>query len=114
MKKRDFIALVVVALVVALSFLIVGLNNKKGKTANVYLEGKIVKQIDLSVDGEYEIKEGFVVVVVDNKISVKETDCDDKTCLHMGETNSSGKPIVCAPNGIYIKIEGDSEDVIVG
>ena len=101
-------------MVVVLSFLIIELNNKKGKEAVVFHEGKQIMEIDLTKNGEYIVIEGFILIVENQKIRVKETNCNDKTCLHMGETNSSGKPIVCAPNGIYIKVIGISEDVIIG
>lgn len=114
MKKRDFIVLGILILLIGISFLIVGLTNKKSNTAYVYLKGELVKKIDLSVDDEYEIIEGFIVFVKDDKIGVKESCCDDETCIQMGTTNSSSKPIICAPNGIYIKVGDDSWDVVVG
>ncbi len=42
---------------------------------------------------------------------MKSAECPDKICVKHGELKSLNNPIVCLPNKIVIKFEGEAENV---
>ncbi len=67
--------------------------------------------VDLSREARLEIRgRGSVlsVSVVGGEIAVAQADCPDQVCVRMG-TARPGRPIVCAPNGVSVRLSG-SED----
>lgn len=120
MKKHDFI-LIGIILGISLIILVTLLCffNKKAKYANVYLNGEVILQIDLSEDKKYVVNGNISEVeieVKDGKIGIIDSDCHDHTCINMGFTNSTARTIICMPNGIYIKVIDsiDEVDVVIG
>lgn len=115
MKKRDYIMLGSIVLFVIVCLCLFTFFNKKGNVAYVYHKGELIKTIELKTNQEIDILDGRMVLIVkDGKIGVKKTDCADLTCVHMGMVDSSSRPIICAPNGIYICIGQANKDVIIG
>lgn len=114
MKKNDFILIISVFLI---GFLMIFLSNgdDKNKFANVYYENELVLQIDLNLDNIYQVQaeNGMVVIEVKNKkIRVKEENSKYHICKNQGFINSSNQMLVCMPNKLIIKIEGNDLDAI--
>ncbi len=108
-KKRD-IVLAAVLLVLGISGVIIlkyGLH--KGSYAEVYIDDKPVKTINMDVDDEYvfHTEQGEnVVAVKDGKIEMKSADCPDKVCVRMGAKNRSGETITCLPHKLVVEVHG--------
>ena len=113
-KKGDLIAIaagIVLALAVLLCFLPRG--DGTAATAEIYLDGERIKTVDLTeeqtftVDGRYH----NTVRVADGKIAVIESDCPGRDCVHSGAIHSSGRVLVCLPNGMEIRVLSAEPDV---
>jgi hypothetical protein len=113
-KNRTWIIIFSVLLLISLgvAFLIF-LKPTSGSVANVYIDGELIRSIDLS-----EVTEGYeftvqserginVVRVEKGRICVKEADCPDKVCVRSGWLKNSAAPICCLPHKLVIKIEKD-------
>jgi hypothetical protein len=65
--------------------------------------------VPLSVDGDYEIvgsRGTLKVRVADGGISVTESGCPDRTCVHTGVVSSAGSVVACVPNGVVVRVGG--------
>lgn len=116
MKKRDFILIGTILIVVLLSF-VVFLFNKKANYAHIYLNDTLVMSVSLDKDDEFFVNGNISKVkikVKDGKIGIIENDCPDHTCINMGFINSSSRTIICVPNGITIKVDNhDGVDISI-
>ncbi|MBQ1410646.1 MAG: NusG domain II-containing protein [Oscillospiraceae bacterium] len=81
------------------------LGAKPASTAEIWVDGVLLRTIDLSQDGEYRIEsaEGWNVLSVSGgKLAVTAASCPDADCVRCGPQNS-GPPIVCLPNRVSIQ-----------
>lgn len=91
--------------------------SSNGNYAYIYQDGDLLYVIDLSnTESPYEITidykesktEGYNIISVENgKIGITDADCPDKTCVHMGMTNSKNFPITCLPHKLIIQVQED-------
>ena len=112
LKIGDIILIVLIVLIsVILSF--VGI--KDGEKAIVEVSGNVIKTIDLSVDSQfiYEGKYKNIITVKNGEIFVSESDCPDKSCMHIGPIKTSEKIICCLPNELIIRVTNANENVDV-
>ena len=122
MKKKDFILIFVVLIVIASTFGInYFVNTKSGENIEIYVDNKLYKTY--SIDDEEKLKieseEGYNIVKIhDHGVEIIEASCPDKVCVHSGFITKPSESIVCLPNKIHIKItthddnHEDEEDVI--
>lgn len=93
--------------------------NKDNMKAVIYYHNEFYDEIDLTNVSETKEKEynfdGKIVVIeyAHQKIRVKDASCHDHTCVKMGWTDSSSKPLVCMDIGYVIKIETGTNDIDV-
>ncbi|MBQ3573456.1 MAG: NusG domain II-containing protein [Clostridia bacterium] len=84
-----------------------------GNIATISVDGEVIYKIPInSVSTPYEIPienggHSNVVLVENGKISMKSADCPDGLCVKQGSISITAYPIVCLPNKVIIKIEGD-------
>ena len=86
------------------------------KSVVVSVDGKVVKQLDLSEDEVFEIN-GVKVEIKDGTAKVTDSDCPDKLCMDMKKAKNVGDSIICVPNKVSVKIVGTGEkeaDVVAG
>ena len=77
------------------------------KIAEIKLNGKVIRQIDLSKDDTFVIASESgtnIVKVEDGKITIIEADCPDKVCVKTGAISNAGEVIACVPHKILILI----------
>ena len=122
MKKKDFILIFVVLIVIASTFGInYFVNTKSGENIEIYVDNKLYKTY--SIDDEEKLKieseEGYNIVKIhDHGVEIIEASCPDKVCVHSGFITKPSESIVCLPNKIHIKItthdgnHENEEDVI--
>lgn len=79
---------------------------------NIYMNSQLYDTVDLSdVKSPYEIKLPHNTLLVENDgVTMISADCPDKVCVKRGKM-SSGAPIVCAPNSLYITFEKEVDAV---
>lgn len=113
-RKGDLVA---IAVVVALSLSIVCCflfgNTAPSSHAEIYLHGELLKTVDLTVDQTFVVENRYrnTVTVADGTIAITESDCPGKDCVHSGGIHTSGRVLVCLPNGVEIRAVSTESDV---
>ena len=85
-----------------------------GTTAYIYVDGEVVREIDLSLvteSFEFTISDALgenTIRVENGRISVTSADCPDQVCVNQGWLNDSSSFIACLPHHLYIKIDSSS------
>ena len=114
-KKRDIVLAAVLLIIGIAGVLIVKYGLKPGSTADVYIDDKLVKTLDLSVDDVYTFqsdKGSNTVEVRDGAVSMKSADCPDKVCVRMGAKKRNGETITCLPHKLVIEVHGGQEQEV--
>ena len=113
-RKGDCLAIgLVIALAVIVLLCFLPGNKQPASQAEVYLNGQLVKTVDLTEDQNFTISDRYhnQIQVVDGKISIAESDCPGKDCVHSGSISTQGRVLVCLPNGLEIRITAAEADV---
>lgn len=120
-RSSRFWAVLLAALVAlaALASLLVWRLGRGGTVARVYLDGALVRTIDLA-----QVEEGYIfsvdgpagsntIQVEAGRIRVCQADCPDQVCVGQGWISTSAAPIVCLPHRLVIQIgaDGGQEDL---
>lgn len=108
-KKGDLLAAALVLALAAASLCAWPLLRQGGSFARIYLNGTLVREVPLSVDQSFSIQGEYtnVVTVRDGRIAVTQSDCPTNDCVRMGWLRDGGS-IICLPNGVEIRITGDT------
>lgn len=112
--KGDILAIVIVAVLavfVALCFL--PGDSETPVMAEVYQHGEFVESLQLDKDATLEIggKYTNTITVADGKIAITASDCPGEDCVHSGAIHTSGRSIVCLPNGVEVRVVAQASDV---
>lgn len=104
------VSMVFAALVCIASFALVSTD---GGLVLVYVDGDLRGEYDLSDDITLEI-EGYMggsnrLVISDGAAFIDEASCPDKLCVHQGRIRKKGEELVCLPNRVIVKIEGEDD-----
>lgn len=105
----------VIALAVAAACFLPVLTAGDGAFAQIWQDGKLVREVPLSVDQTFQIKGDYTntVTVSDGAIAVTHSDCPTNDCVHMGWLRDGGA-IVCLPNRVEIRLTGDQDvDIVI-
>lgn len=106
--KNDIILIAAVILIAAIAIVCLLFLRKDGKTAVIYVEGKLY--------GKYPLSESITVdiisrngtnrmVIADGKAKVTEASCPDLKCVHHYAISKDTQQIICLPNKVVISIE---------
>ena len=119
MNKQDIILITVILAIVGAIVLAFKITEKKNiSNALVYYEDKVVLTIDLTLEEQEYVVDGYnglVTITAGNgKVKVEDEDSPLHLCSKQGYISKSYESIVCLPNKIVIKLEDDSSlDAIV-
>ncbi len=112
MKKRDFILLGGIALLIVAVTLGVTLTKKEGARVIVRVDGQQVATYALSDAGEYPLNGGTNILCIrDGKAFLTDANCPDHLCVKQGKIDQTGETITCLPNRLTVTVYGaeDSE-----
>ena len=113
-QKGDILA-VAATLLLAAVILAACLPGKaeQGLRAEIYLDGKLVKEVRLDREQEFTVEADYrnTVSVKGGKIAISASDCPGEDCVHSGWIGSGGRSIVCLPNRVEIRIVAVRSDV---
>ncbi|WP_455538636.1 NusG domain II-containing protein [Terrisporobacter sp.] len=121
LKKKDFILIFFVVLIIAGAFGINYFFNTKNVNAiEIYVDNKLYKTYDIKDEEEIKIKskKGYNIVKIHGGgAEMIDASCPDKICIKEGIITKSNESIVCLPNKVHIKIttqdnHNNEEDVI--
>jgi hypothetical protein len=77
------------------------------------VDGQQTYRLDLSMDGHRAINGPLgdtTIEVRDGRIRVIGSPCPHKLCIRMGWAGRAGDLIVCVPNRVVIRVEGEGEE----
>lgn len=115
-SKWDILPIVgVLALAVAV-FLLFLPSDSPAAQVEIYQNGALLTILPLDRDGVYTAGGHYTntVTVKDGKVAVTQSNCPSMDCVACGWTSSSGKSIVCLPNGLEVRVVADSDvDIVV-
>lgn len=111
------IGLVAVAAVLVMLCFLPG-RSEPAAYAQVYQDGKLVHVLPLDQDGSVTVAGKYtnVVTVRQGKVAVTDSDCPGGDCVGCGWIDSTGRVLVCLPNGVEVRVvaQGDDVDFVVG
>ena len=113
-RKGDFFAIaIVIALAVLVAFLFLPSGSAGPVMAQIYQNGELIKTLSLKEDTIFEITGKYTntVTVSGGKIAITATDSPGADCVHSGPIHTSGRSIVCLPNGVEIRVVNAQSDV---
>ena len=106
-----------IALIVCLCFLIVLLfvpsfaDTDEKLTAEIYLNGEIVKTVSLSETEGEEITVGNCELLIEKDgVSFIHSDCRDKLCIKRGKLKRKGDTMACVPEKVVAVIKSENKD----
>ena len=119
-NKTRIIVFILIGIVLASALVIVIRKNQQyqNKTARIYQNGELIKEINLdkiTEPIEFNItndNEHINTVRAENgRICMISADCPDKICVNQGWIDNGVIPIVCLPNKVTVEIIGTTDDV---
>ncbi len=113
LKIADFILILLLIMSGLFSSFYIYGNNNKNKKVIVELSGKVYGVYDLNSDRIIDLKgpQSRAKINIENGyIFVSESGCPQKICKRMGKKNRINELIVCIPNRLIIRIEGEMKN----
>lgn len=111
--------IIVISFVIILAIFIGGLfflknGIDKGNKVVIYENGKKVQELPLYQDTDFLIENNYTnkVAVQGGKAAIVESDCPGEDCVHSGWISGKGRSIVCLPNCVEIRIEGEVDSEV--
>lgn len=119
MKINKYDIILIISIIVISVFVLYN-NNKNllrlgSNVAKIYSNGELIEQYDLDSNYQKEltIENGDnynTLEIRDGQVYIKDANCKDKLCVHQGKIHKDGELIVCIPNRLIVKIEGNNQN----
>ena len=86
----------------------------RGTVVCVYQNGSKIQELPLEENTEILIQNNYTnkLAVKDGKAAIIESDCPGMDCVHSGWISGRGRSLVCLPNRVEIRIEGEKESEV--
>ena len=114
-KKIIFnVALIFALLILSLSsyFIIEGVK-EKGAAVTVTINGELIAEYPLNVNGEYPLNGGTNILVIENGYAyMKYADCPKQLCVNTGKINRTLENIECLHHNITVRVIGNGDEII--
>lgn len=108
--RTDIIVIASLLLLSLVVLLIVDLTKKPGAYATVEIEGVVVAEYPLDIDGVYTLNGGTNILTVKDGIAyMTYSSCPDHVCENTGKVRYVGETIVCLPNKLSVTVTGEAE-----
>ncbi|MCB2199325.1 NusG domain II-containing protein [bacterium] len=88
-----------------------------GQHAVVTVNGERAAILPVGEEAELEVEGplGITTIVSDaDGVRIVDSPCPHKLCVRMGRVLSRGQTILCVPNHVAIRVEGDADDGVDG
>ena len=112
--KGDILAIamvVILAVLVAVCFL--PKDSADAVVAEVYQDGELLRTLSLEENTSFAVTGTYTntITVENGKIAITASDCPGEDCVHSGAIHTSGRSIVCLPNGVEVRVVSAQSDV---
>ncbi|MFA7577553.1 MAG: NusG domain II-containing protein [Candidatus Muiribacteriota bacterium] len=106
-KKQDLILYLLLIILIFSVYIFSENSENISKKVIINYSGK-TETYDISIEREIQIQNALVKIK-NSKVSIVENCCQDKLCIKMGEIEKENDFILCIPENIIIKIEGEEK-----
>lgn len=117
-KKKDIILIAIVLIVAFAGLLVFYLTQKGGDMVVVTIDGAIYKEYPLNKDIAVDIPgvNGGTnhLIIKDGYADMTDASCPDKICVDSRKISKTGESIICLPNKVVVKIEGNTSSEVDG
>ena len=116
MKNKVFLAIILILFLAGVIGSVLVIASPAESRVRILSDGKEIYTADLRTaeDTVFDVEyQGHIntVEILDHRIRVKNADCPDKTCVHMGWLSSSAMPVVCLPHKLVIEFTDDVREI---
>ena len=109
-KKLDIIVISAITLIAVISLLFIFLFKEAGSVCVVEVDGEIVGEYSLMLDGEFVLNGGTNTLVISGgEAYMINSHCPDHTCENTGKVKYVGQTIVCLPNKLSVTVRGETQ-----
>ena len=114
LKILDF--LIIFLAIGICAFSVIYASSKKSGSSNLVIstpEGEFIYQLSKDELLQFSGKEGKSVIQISDKSACfLESPCKNQTCIASGSIKENGQWAACLPNGIFIRIEAETDSDI--
>lgn len=113
MDKINKFDIALIAAVIAASVVLAVINlthHTPGYALEITVGGELYKILPLSEDTEIDVRGLCTVKIEDGYASIPYSTCRNKICIAHRPINSPGESVICAPNGVVIRVTGELEE----
>ncbi len=109
-RKRNLILIAALLAVALLLFFFVRAvrGGEEGESFEILLDGESFGRYSLFENAEIPVKDLCVVSVSGGAVSVASSVCPNQSCVRHAPVHKSGETVVCLPNRVVIRIDGES------
>ena len=95
-------------------FFVMKIGTDRGTMVCIYQDGIKIQELPLWKDNEILIQNSYTnkLAVKDEKAAIVESDCPGMDCVHSGWIGGKGRSLVCLPNRVEIRIEGEKDSEV--
>ncbi|MCL1807142.1 MAG: NusG domain II-containing protein [Oscillospiraceae bacterium] len=104
-SKRDLV--IIAALLFAALLLLLLHKPKNGTGYEILNGGSVIRSGSLMVEDEFSVN-NVTFTVKHSRIAITQAVCPDKTCIRTGFIGSPGQITACLPNGLMVRVIGES------
>jgi len=111
LSRGDKVLIVILLALGVASLFLIRVIVPSGTIAVVEADGRHCCRLDLSVDTQREVRGPLgetVIQVRDGRIRIADSPCPHKICVRTGWIDRAGCMIVCLPNRVVVRVEGDA------
>ena len=111
--KADIVLLAVLVAAGLASSAFLAVSGESGARVVIESDKKIFARYSLDENREVVVKSKNgtnTVVIEDGRVYVKDASCSNQVCAEHASISRSGESIVCLPNRLLVKIEGEGGD----
>ena len=113
-RKGDLLAIaLVVILAVSVAVCFLPKDTAMPVQAEIYQDGILVKTVSLDQETAFAVTGKYTntITVANGNIAITASDCPGEDCVHSGGIHTSGRSIVCLPNGVEVRVVNAASDV---
>lgn len=113
-QKGDILAiLLVLVLAVVVALLFIPRKIAGEATVEIYQNGTLLRTLPLSEENVFFVEGEYIntVTIENGEVSITASNCPGEDCVHSGEIHTSGRSIVCLPNGVEVRVVNAESDV---
>ena len=112
--KGDLLAIaLVVILAVSVAVCFLPKNTAAPVQAEIYQDGNLLKTVSLEEETSFVVTGKYTNTITgeDGRIAITASDCPGDDCVHSGGIHTTGRSIVCLPNGVEVRVVNAASDV---